>query len=340
MNFLSDTTAPVHPAVMEAMAAVNHGHAASYGDDDVRRRAEAALGELFETELSVWFTTSGTAANALALSVICPSHGSVICHREAHIQCDERGAPEFFTGGAKLALLDGEHARITPETLAARLGSEDRDHVHETPSAALSISNLTECGAAYAAHEVAALADLAHEHGLLVHMDGARLANALVYKGASPAETTWRAGVDVLSFGMTKNGAMGCEAIILFGDAKERYGELLIRAKRAGHMPPKQRYIAAQMLAMLEQDLWLNSARAANECAAALAEAFTKVEGARLLHPVEGNELFVELPDDAAARLRAAGAEFYAWPFGGYRFVCSWCTPFEDVQKLIRSLNL
>ncbi len=333
MNFMSDTAAPAHPAVLSAISDANVGAAASYGADVWTERAREALSRVFECDLDIWLVGSGTAANALALATLCPPHGSVLCHAEAHIERDERGAPEFFTGGAKLSLLPGLHGRIDLSALRTRLAANDPDFVHETPIHVLSLSNLTECGAAYRPFEIAERAALAHEAALAVHLDGARFGNALASTGATPAELSWRSGVDVMSFGATKNGAMGCEAIILFGSARQRLADLRVRAKRAGHMPPKMRYLAAQMCAYLKDGLWLELAARANASAQAVAKCLVD-HGGDLAHPVDGNEVFVRLPADVAARLKSAGVGFYPWPDGSFRFVCSWATTADDLTAL------
>ena len=331
MNFSSDTAAPAHPAILEAMLAASKGPSPSYGSDPWTAATRQALRDVFETDLDIWLVGSGTAANALALATLCPPHGAVLCHSEAHIERDERGAPEFFTGGAKLSLLPGAHARIDMGALREKVAANRHDFMHETPAHVLSLSNLTESGAAYRPFEIAERAALAREAGLAVHLDGARLANALVSTGASPAEMTWRAGVDVLCFGATKNGTVGCEAIILFGAARQRLHDLMVRAKRAGHMPPKMRFLAAQMSAYLKDGLWLQLARRANSSATSLATALT-CAGAELAHPVDGNEVFAHLPDGMAERLSAAGATFYPWIDGSHRFVCSWATEPSEID--------
>ena len=330
MNFSSDTAAPAHPAILDAMVAAARGPAPSYGNDPWTKAARDALCETFETDLDIWLVSSGTAANALGLSILCPPHGAIACHAEAHIERDERGAPEFFTGGGKLSLLPGQHARIDLSALKQRLAANDPGFLHETPLHVLSLSNLTESGAAYRPFEIKERADLAKEAGLAVHLDGARFANALISTGATAAEMSWRAGVDVMSFGATKNGGAGCEAIILFGAARQRLQELKVRAKRSGHMPPKLRFLGAQMTAYLKDGLWLELARRANTSATSLAAALTKA-GAELAHPVDGNEVFATLPPGAASRLSAAGASYYPWPDGSHRFVCSWATEASEI---------
>lgn len=339
MNFSSDTSAPAHPAVIKALAGVNSGMEASYGADSVTAGLRAKLAAVFETEdFDYWLTASGTASNALALSCFCSSIGAVLCHEEAHIARDERGAPEFFSGGGKLQLLTGFGARIDREALETALGQINPGFVHETPAEVLSLTNLTECGTAYRAAEVALYAGLAKEKGLTVHLDGARLGNVLASGKASAADMTWRAGVDVLTFGLTKTGAIGCEIILLFGGARKKHAELQARAKRSGHMPPKMRFLAAQAHAMLEDGLWLNLAGRANERAMALADLFTGA-GYELAYPVDGNEVFPFLPEEVVRRLMAAGAKFYPWPGGAYRFVCSWNTTEADIAALAETLK-
>lgn len=338
MNFSSDTAAPAHPAILEAMLTAAKGPASSYGADPWTEAARKALCDIFETDLDIWLVASGTAANALGLSVLCPPHGAVACHEEAHIERDERGAPAFFTGGASLSLLSGAHARIDLAALKRRLDADNQNFIHETPLSVLSLSNLTESGAAYRPFEIKERAALAREAGLAVHLDGARIANALVSTGASPAEMTWRAGVDVMSFGATKNGGAGCEAIILFGAARRRLHELQVRAKRSGHMPPKMRFLGAQMAAYLKGGLWLDLARRANAAATELA-AVLSAAGAELAHPVDGNEVFVTLPPGGGARLTEAGASFHPWLDGSQRFVCSWATEPGEIAAVAACLR-
>ncbi len=335
MNFLSDTTAPAHPALIEAISAANTGFAPSYGNDAICARVETRLKEIFETDLKMMFAVSGTASNALALSVLCPNHGAILCHDEAHIHRDERGAPEFFTGGGKLIPLLGDHAKISLEALDRALGEIPEGFVHSSPVRVLSLSNLTESGTAYTPSEVAERASRVKARPAFVHMDGARFANALVTLNCSPAELTWKAGVDALCFGATKNGALGAEAIILFPSVMDRYEELQARQKRAGHMAPKMRFLAAQFDAWLRDDLWLDLARTANARARRLSDGLAEANGVEVLHPVEGNEIFVRLPEALGDRLMAAGAGFYQWPDGSCRFVTSWCTEDAEIDALL-----
>ena len=316
MRFVSDNAAAAHPKVIEAIAASNCLDA-PYDGDEWSARLDSAFSELFETEVRAFWVTTGTAANCLALAALCPPYRGILCHKDAHIEVDEAGAPGFFTGGAKLMLLEGAGAKVTPETVATACDSI-RDDVHQVQPAALSITNATEYGLVYRAAEVAELGKFARDRGLGFHMDGARLANALATTGDSAANVTWRAGVDALSFGFVKNGGLNAEALILF--RTELADEIAVRRKRAGHLLSKGRMLAAQILAMLEDGLWLDNARAANAAAQALAKAAPD----RLLYSVEANEVFLKVTADEAARLRAQGFDFYDWGPGEIRFVTSW----------------
>ena len=335
MNFLSDTTAPAHPKLLEAIIAANAGFAMSYGADEISARVETRLREIFETDLKVLFTVSGTAANALTLASLCPGHGAILCHDEAHIHRDERGAPEFYTGGAKLIPLRGDHAKISLEELDRALGEIPEGFVHTSPVRALSLSNLTESGTAYTVAEVTERAARLKDRPAFVHMDGARFTNALVSLGCTPAELTWKAGVDALCFGATKNAAMGSEAIILFPSVMDRFEELQMRQKRGGHMAPKMRYLAAQFDAWLADDLWLDLAATANRQARRLAVGLAGVDGVEILHDVDGNEVFANIPARTAESMRAGGVQFYQWPDGSARLVTSWCTQDAEISSAL-----
>ncbi|MEN2787079.1 threonine aldolase family protein [Sphingomonas qilianensis] len=326
MRFFSDNAAPVHPAVLAALGNANTLDTA-YDGDALSKSLDARFSELFETEVTALWVPSGTAANCLALAALCPPYGGVVCHRDAHIQNDECGAPEFYTHGAKLMLAEGEGAKLTPATITTLLDSIAND-VHRVQPHALSITNATEYGRVYAPAEVAAIGELAKTRGLGLHMDGARFANAVAHLGCSPADVTWRAGVDALSFGFIKNGGMSAEALIFF--KRDLAAATLMRRKRAGLLLSKGRYLAAQLLAMLDGDLWLETARAANTGAALLAGA----AGERLLHPVEANEVFLRATADEAARLRAKGFDFYDWADGEIRLVTSWDQQPEHILPL------
>jgi threonine aldolase len=330
MRFFSDNAAAVHPKVLAAIAGANRVDTA-YDGDEWSQRLDGAFSDLFGTEVRAFWVTTGTAANCLALAALCPPYRAILCHRDAHIEVDEAGAPGFYTGGAKLVLLDGEGAKLTP-TAIAQACDGIRNDVHQVQPAAISITNATEYGLIYRADEVAAIGQLAKQRALALHMDGARLANAIVSTGESLADVTWRAGVDALSFGFVKNGGLNAEALILF--RTDLADEIAVRRKRAGHLLSKGRYLAAQLLAMLDGDLWLENARAANAAAQALAKAAPQ----RLVYPVEANELFLKVSDEEAQRLRAMGVDFYEWGPGEIRLVTSWNHQSAEVECLAAAI--
>ncbi|HEX4504884.1 MAG TPA: low specificity L-threonine aldolase [Alphaproteobacteria bacterium] len=310
-DFRSDNVAGVAPEVLAALAEAAKGSVTSYGEDSITRRVEARLKELFGHELTLFTVATGTAANSLALAQLVPGWGSVLCHREAHIATDECGAPEFYSGGAKLAPLDGAHGKITAETVAAYLARDTRG-VHHSQPMAISISQSTEAGTCYTPDEVAAIGAAGARHGVKFHMDGARFANALASLRCAPAEVTWQAGVDAMSFGVTKNGAMAAEAVIFFDPAlAEDFG---YRRKRGGHLFSKGRFAAAQFDAQLTDGLWLRLAAHANAMASRIGQGLAGIAGVSLLHPVEANELFVLMPEAVIAGLEASGFLFYRWP--------------------------
>ncbi len=330
MRFFSDNAATVHPAVLDALAAANRVDTA-YDGDALSKALDARFSALFETDVTAIWVATGTAANSLALAAICPPYRGVVCHRDAHINCDEAGAPEFYMGGGKLLLADGPGAKLTTDTLTARLDAIAND-VHRTQAAAVSITNATEYGRSYRATEVAAIGAVTKARDLRFHMDGARFANAVVFNGDSPADLTWRAGVEALSLGFVKNGGLSAEALILFDTTLAE--EIRVRRKRAGHLNSKGRYLAAQLHALLDEDRWLANARAANAGAAALGIA----AGKRRLHPVEANEVFLTMTPAEAAHLRAQGFDFYDWTENEVRFVVSWDQPQAEIDALTAAL--
>jgi threonine aldolase len=331
MRFFSDNAAPAHPKVIEAIAQSNRLDTAYYGDE-WSGRLDGAFSDLFGTQVRALWVSTGTAANCLALAALCPPYAGIFCHRDAHIEVDEAGAPGFFTGGAKLMLLDGAGAKITPETVETAINLIRKD-VHQVQPAALSITNATEYGLVYRANEVAALGEVARKHGLGFHIDGARFANAVVSTGESLADLTWRAGVDALSFGFIKNGGLNAECLILF--RTELADEVAVRRKRAGHLSSKGRMLAAQILALLEDGLWLENARAANVAAQAVAE----IAPDRLIYPVEANEIFLRATDEEAAVLTSKGFDFYEWGPGQIRLVTSWDQDDESIEKLAEAIR-
>jgi threonine aldolase len=346
MNFASDNTAGVAPEIMTALARANDGFALGYGNDNWTRRVEAKFADLFKRDVAVFLVPTGTGANALALAHLTPPWGAVLCHQESHIATDECGAPEFFGGGIKLVELAGAGGKIAAETLRATLEKTTQwGPPHHVTPAALSISQATEAGTIYRPHEIGALADIAHAHGLAVHVDGARLGNALARMNVSADEATWKAGVDVLSFGATKGGAMGAEAIIFF-DPKRAEG-MSARRKRGGQLLSKHRFIAAQIEAFLDGDLWLRLARHANGMADRLSDRLTKA-GFAPKWPVEANEVFAALPLALCDRLQTAGAVFYRWDTEAaadgsqtvtVRLVTSFATTAEEVDRFIATIG-
>ncbi len=336
MNFASDNTAPMHPKILEALTRANEGTAMPYGNDPLAARVGEKLSQLFERECAVFLVSTGTAANALSLAAACPPWGAVYCHPDSHIDDDECGAPEFYTGGAKLVGVEGAHGKLAASDLDAALAGAGKGVVHHVQASVLSLTNATEAGTAYTPAETKALVDVAHRHGLKVHVDGARFANALAHLGCSAADASWRAGVDILSFGATKNGCMAAEAIVVFDAALAE--TLAFRRKRAGHLFSKMRYIAAQMDAYLEGGLWLELARHANAMATRLAKGLQALPGARLVHAVEANEIFIELPEKAIAAVEAAGYKAYRWNGPGtqlLRLVCAWSTKPGDIDGFV-----
>ncbi len=333
MNFSSDNVSGVAPEIMAAMEAANRGSATPYGADDLSARVEQRLAHVFEAPVASFLVLTGTAANGLALSALADPFSAIYCHEGAHIHRAEGGAPEFFTGGAKLLPLAGANGKIAAADLAAAL-DEPRSGPNYMPRAAVSLTQASEAGTLYAPDEIAALAEQARRHGLKVHMDGARFANAVSALNCAPADITWRAGIDVLSLGVTKNGGMGAEAIVFFDlDAAKDFSH---RCKRAGHMPSKARFLAAQMLAYLEDARWLNYAAHANRMAGLLADGLAGLAGIQLTYPVEANMVFVELPGPVAEGLLRDGFRFHRREESGQaRLVCAFNTRPDDVNRFI-----
>lgn len=328
MHFLSDNAASVHPAVWQAMREADAPDA-PYDGDRLSRGLDDAFSGLFGKDCAVLWVATGTAANCLALATMVPPHGGVVCHREAHIEVDEGGAPGFYLHGAKLMLAEGPAAKLTPETIAAVI-DPIRNDVHQVQPQAISITQASEFGCVYRPEELAAIAELANARRLGLHMDGARFANAVAFLGVAAAEAC--GAVDALSFGFVKNGAMSAEVIVLFDPAVADVARY--RRKRAGHLQSKGRFLAAQIRAMLEGDLWLENARSANAAAQEIAAA----AGQRLLYPVEANELFVRTTAAERDALRAQGFGFYDWGADAMRLVTSWNSPEVAVRAVAKAI--
>jgi threonine aldolase len=335
MRFFSDNTATACPEVMEALARVNHGRVKAYGDDEWTLSLDRVLSEFFEKEVRAFVVTTGTAANSLSLATLSPPYGAVFAHEEAHVVTDECGAPEFFSGGARLVLVPGPNGKMTPEALTEAI-EHTPVSVHSVQPAAVTLTQATELGTAYRPGHVATLAEVAHRHKLKVHVDGARFANAVTFLGCSPADVTWRAGVDVMSFGATKNGALAAEAVVFFDQSLVKDFEL--RRKRAGHLISKSRFVAAQLIAYVENGVWQRNATHANTLARKLGVA----AGDALMYPVEANEVFVKLGNARKQALRDAGFQFYDWgneKTGEARLVVSWDQPEDEVDALVDALR-
>lgn len=311
MIFTSDNAFGTSPEILAALARVNEGAAASYGADDTTIGLTQKLSEIFERDVAVFPVATGTAANSLSLATLTPPYGAIYCHEVAHVNVDECGAPEMFTGGAKLVGIGGANGKIDADALGVKLSVPRKGDVHQVVPSALTITQSNEAGGVYTLAELRALTGIAREHGLGVHMDGARFANALVSLGCTPAEMTWKSGIDVLSFGATKNGAMAAEAVVFFDPAKA--ADFEFRRKRAGHLFSKMRFLSVQLEAYLENDLWLRNARHANAMSKRLADGLTAIDGVVLASAVDANEVFARLPVALFKRLIKTEAGFYPW---------------------------
>lgn len=335
MRFYSDNTAPACPEVFAAIAEANHGSARAYGDDDLTLQLDQAFSTYFGKEVKAFAVATGTAANSLSLATLSPPYGAIFAHEEAHIYVHECGATEFFSGGARIVTVPGAGGKITPEALTATLERHPASP-HSVQPAGVSISQATEVGTSYTPAEIAAITEVAHRRNLKVHMDGARFANSVEFLKCAPADITWKAGVDVLSFGATKNGAMGAEAVVFFDVDLVRDFEL--RRKRAGHLLSKSRFVSAQLLAYLRDDVWRRNAARSN----ALARRIGAAAGQALLFPVESNLVFLNLGAAGKQRLRDAGFEFHDWgseASGFARIVVSWDQAEADVAALCAALS-
>jgi len=349
MFFASDNSGPVAPQVMTALNEANEGYAMPYGNDPIMDRVRSLVCDLFDApEAAVYLVATGTAANSLALATYANPWDAVFCHREAHIEEDECGAPEFYTGGAKLALLDGPSAKIDPEGLRATMTATAAKGVHGVQRGPLSITQTTELGTIYTLDEIRELTGIAKSFGSACHMDGARFANALVTLGYTPAEMTWKSGIDILSFGGTKNGLMGVEAVVIFDP--EKAWEFELRRKRGAHLFSKHRYLSAQMEAYLTDGLWLDLAAKANAAAQKLEAGILALPGGKLLHKRQANVLFAGWSRAGHRRAHDAGAAYYLWPFGQSlegaddevltaRLVCNWATSDDNIETFLNTIR-
>ncbi|MBP6020329.1 MAG: low specificity L-threonine aldolase [Burkholderiaceae bacterium] len=337
MDFGSENTSPVHPAFVEALVSANKGYATNFESEGWTERSLVQLRAFFETDdLWAFSVSTGTAANGIALGAMVPRYGSILCHSDAHTVTDECGAPEMFSAGARQVLFPGEHGRLSPEALEIGLSEARIGVVHAVQPSVLSLTNLTEAGTAYNPDQLATLTKIAHKYKLGVHLDGARFANAVVSIGATPAELSWKAGVEVLTLGTTKSGSYGVETIVSF---TPKYNtELGYLRKRSGHLAPKSRFLAAQVLAYLDDDLWRKNAVHANRAALRLSSGLIALEGVTLVHPTQGNEVFVSMPDVMTEALVNAGCKFQqGWRPRPkhHRFVMSWFTSDEEIDQVL-----
>jgi threonine aldolase len=343
INFSSDNVTPASDAVMSAVQAANSGNMPSYGADEYSALLQNLANEIFEREVVILPVTTGTAANSLALAQIAPPYGAVYCYEAAHIVTDECGAPEFFTGGAKLIGFPAADGKIEPQQIAAAVSAARDMGVHHVKPGAVSLTQATEWGTVYSLAELGALSNVAREFELPLHMDGARFANALAHLGCSPADATWKSGVDVLSLGATKNGALCAEAVVFFNTALAQDVER--RRKRAGHLWSKMRFLSAQLLGYLENDHWLANARHANAMAGKLSRGLAGLPGSHLLQAVDANELFIDLPAQTIDALEHQGFKFYRWPAPAgtsgvlIRLVTSYATQEAHVDKFIAAAH-
>ena len=338
-NFGSDNASGIHPAIVESIVTASLGSAPAYGSDELTKSVGRKLAALFECDVTVLLVGTGTAANCIALATLCPSVGGIFAHAEAHIANDESTAPELYTGGARQFTVGGDDAKPDLEELAQKIDVSGARGVHSVQPAVISISNLTELGARFSPDEIAAYSELAKNRGMKLFMDGARFANAVAGGSQSPADLTWRAGVDALSFGATKNGAMAAEALVFFNPDEAMLAEF--HRKRGGHLWSKHRYLAAQFDAYLEGDLWLELATASNTSMARLRDGISSSKNASILAGGDGNELFIAMEDGVAEGLLQRGHMFYAWPSlpKAYRLVTSFTTTNEEIDEFIEDLN-
>ena len=337
--FGSDNQAGVHPEILDALARANAGSAPAYGADELTQKIEARFAAIFERDCAVFLVGTGTAANALALSAMCPPHGAILCHEEAHIVNDECTAPEFYTGGARQCAVGGVGGKPDLVELEQALKALTLRGIHSVKPSVLSLSNATELGTTYSPSQLAEYGSFARHNGLRLHVDGARFANALAFHGCTPADLSWRAGVDVLTLGATKNGALAAEAVVFF-DPSLADG-FAYKRKRAGQLWSKHRFLSAQFDAWFEDDLWLALAGHANAMARTLAAGLRQVDGVELPLPIEANEVFPVLPDGMAEKLWQQGFQFYPWPTvpGMVRLVTSYKTESEEVARFLSAVQ-
>ena len=337
IKFASDNVTGACPEVLDAVLKANDEDRTPYGNDELSKNLQNKFSEIFEKEVIVFPTASGTAANALALSTMTPSFGNIYCHKLSHINVDECGAPEFYTGGAKLVNLNGIDGKITAEELDKSITG--KGIVHHTQPSSVSITQLCETGEAYKLDEIKRISEITHKHNLNMHMDGARFANALVSLDCSPAEMTWKSGIDVLSFGATKNGCIAAEAIIFF--KPELVGNLAFLMKRAGHLLSKMSFVSAQLDAYISNNVWLKNAKHANAMGKKLSEGLNRHKNIKLAYPTDANEIFVKMPKDIIDQLNSEGYTINddEWDGNAVRLVTAWNTDSSDIDTFLNFIK-
>ena len=337
VKFASDNIAGACPEVLDAILKANEGDSTPYGNDQLSTELQNKFSDIFEKEVVVFPIASGTAANALALATMTPSFGNVYCHKLSHINTDECGAPEFYTGGGKLVTLEGNKGKIIAEKLDEAIGG--KGIVHHTQPSSVSIAQVCETGEVYQLDEIKKISEVTHKHNLNMHMDGARFANALISLNCTPAEMTWKSGIDVLSFGATKNGCLAAEAIIFF--KKDLVGNIAFLMKRAGHLLSKMRFVSAQLDAYISDDVWLKNAKHANDMGLMLSKGLAKHNSIEIAYPTEANEVFAKFPRYMIEHLNLEGYKMNEDELDGkaVRLVSAWNTQSSDVESFLNSIN-
>ncbi|MDA7831621.1 low specificity L-threonine aldolase [Candidatus Pelagibacter sp.] len=337
VKFASDNVAGACPEVLDAILKANNGDSSPYGNDQLSTDLQNKFSDIFEKEVVVFPIASGTAANALALATMTPSFGNIYCHKLSHINTDECGAPEFYTGGGKLVTLQGNKGKIISEELDEAIGG--KGIVHHTQPSSVSITQVCETGEVYQLDEIKRISETSHKHNLNMHMDGARFANALTSLNCTPAEMTWKSGIDVLSFGATKNGCLAAEAIVFF--KKDLVGNIAFLMKRAGHLLSKMRFVSAQLNAYISNDVWLKNAKHANDMGQKLSEGLAKHNSIEIAYPTEANEVFAKFPRHMIEQLNSEGYKINEEELDGkaVRLVAAWNTQNSDVENFLNSIN-
>ena len=340
MNFLSDNQSTVFSEIIQYLQTINKDSSSSYGNDPITNKAQKLVSDFFEKQVEIRYVSSGTASNSISLSTICPPYGGIICSSDSHLDGDECGAPEFFTGGAKLIKIHTSNGIISPQKLKNKINSFGLHGIHEVKLSVLDITQISELGTIYTIDKLKELTDIAHKNNLLIHMDGARFANACASLNCKPSEISWKSGIDIMSLGATKNGAMACELIVIFN--KDITDDIDRRQKRAGHLWSKNRYMSAQIIKWIEDDRWFKAAKKANNFAKQIHDILSSNKNIKIPFAVEGNMVFAEISANLQKYLLENKVKFNKWPKGKNltRFVASWDTKESEInnfKKVIKS---